>query len=277
MLGNVRPWLTRRALACAFLLCAAGAFADDSAVDFESQVAPIFRAHCLNCHGGTGTEGGLDLSAAESLQRGGDSGPAIVPGDAGAGLLIEYVSGDDPLMPQAGAPLSSDQVERLRRWLASGAEWPAGLVIRSDPRDWWSLRPLERPAVPDVAADDAGWVLNPIDAFIAHRPREQELHPAPKADRRPLIRRLVRSHRPAPHSGGSRRLCQRLDPRAEKLVDRLLSSPCHGERWAALARRDHYGDTRLRQDKGTNAWPYRDYVIRAFNGDKPYARSLRSR
>ena len=279
MLGNVRPSLMQWAAVCAFLLYAAGAFAADPPVGFESQIVPIFRAHCLNCHGGAGTEGGLDLSAADLLQRGGDSGPAIVPGDPDASLLIEYVSGDDPLMPQAGEPLSSDQVDLLRRWIAAGAEWPEGLVIRSDPRDWWSLRPLMRPAVPEVAAHDAGWVRNPVDAFIAHRQREQDLHHSPQADRRTLIRRLsfdLTGLPPGPEEVDE--FVHDPDPRAyEKLVDRLLASPRYGERWARhWLDVIHYGDTHgYDKDKlRPNAWPYRDYVIRAFNGDKPYARFI---
>ncbi len=244
-------------------------------VDFQAEVAPILQSRCLMCHAGPEADGGLDLSAAGSVMRGGDSGPAITAADADGSLLIEYVSGDDPLMPQSGDPLSPEQVDVLRRWIETGAEWPEGLVLRNDPRDWWSLRELQRPPAPHVSA--AGGFRNPVDVFIAAKQEAAGVRPSGEADRRTLIRRLsfdLTGLPPTPEEVES--FVNDRDPLAyEKLVDRLLASPRYGERWARhWLDVIHYGDTHgYDKDKlRPNAWPYRDYVIRAFNEDRPYAR-----
>jgi hypothetical protein len=246
-------------------------------VSFPEQVAPIFEARCIYCHSGTKPKGGLSLVSAADLQKGGESGAVVVAGRPDESLLLVYISGDEPLMPAEGEPLSAAEVLAIRQWIERGADWPDGLELadkRQYDLDWWSLRPLVRPAVP---ATISAWIRTPIDAFILVKLNEHELAPSPEADRRTLIRRLyfdLIGLPPTPDDVDE--FVADNDPQAyERLVDRLLASSQYGERWARhwldVA---HYGDTHgYDKDKlRPNAWPYRDYVIRAFNDDKPYTR-----
>ncbi len=158
------------------------------------------------------------------LFRGGDGGPAVVPGKPGESLLIEMVSGDAPEMPQKDRPLSREQVAGLRRWVEEGAHWPEGLVLkdrRFDGETWWSLRPLTRPPVPAPSVHDRGWVRTPIDAFVLARLEAQGLRPRPEADRRTLIRRLTFDlHRPA------------ADARGDRAVPRTTAHPMPTSGWS---------------------------------------------
>ena len=200
-----------------------------------------------------------------------------MPGKPDESLLLDYISGDKPEMPKDDKPLSAAEVAAIREWIASGAAWPAGVEL-TDKRqydfNWWSLRPLERPSPPAVHSD---WVRTPIDAFILAKLQEQKLAPSPEADRRTLIRRLYFDlvGLPPPYDEVKAFVADQ-DPHAyEKLVDRLLASPGYGERWGRhWLDVVHYGDTHgYDKDKvRPNAWPYRDYVIRSFNDDKPYSR-----
>ncbi|WP_165066340.1 DUF1553 domain-containing protein [Paludisphaera rhizosphaerae] len=262
------------------LFALAPAFGDDAParrVDFESEVRPIFTARCVVCHGSQARKGGLRLDRKADALRGGDEGPAINPGDGAGSLIVQLVSGmeEDRVMPPKGERLTAAQAATLRAWIDQGAEWPeAG----DDPRSWWSLRPLSRPPVPsptDVA--DAPAVRNPIDAFLRVKLREKGLRPSPEADRRTLARRLWFDLTGLPPSSEDvAEFVADPDPLAyERLVDRLLASPRYGERWARhWLDVVHYGDSHgYDKDKPRpNAWPYRDYVIRAFNADKPYDR-----
>ena len=242
---------------------------------FQQQVAVILEQNCVSCHHGQKAKGGLNLSQRQHLLRGGESGAAVVVGKPQESLLIDYVSGDKPEMPKNGQSLSGQQIKILRQWIQEGAAWPGDYVVRSKATEWWSYRPLQRPALPLVSDADANWVDNPIDLFIANQLRAHKLTAAPAADRRTLLRRLyydLTGLPPRPHQ--VQQFLASTDPLAyEKQVDQLLASPRYGERWGR-----HwldvvkYGDT-CGYDKDKlrpNAWPYRDYVIRSFNADKPY-------
>ena len=259
------------------------AHGDEPRVDFRRDVQPIFAAHCVGCHGPTKQKGGLRLDRKDAALDGGDAA-AIVPGKGAESPVVELAGGADPdrVMPPEGPRLGPEQVATLRRWIDQGADWPdeVGATAADDfapRRDWWSLRPLIRPAVPALTPADAARARGPIDAFIADRLRREGLEPAPEADRRTLIRRVsfdLVGLPPTPAEVAA--FVADPDPDAyEKLVDRLLASPRHGERWARhWLDVVHYGDSHgYDKDKPRpNAWPYRDYVIRAFNEDKPYAR-----
>lgn len=254
----------------------------DPTIDFVAEIQPLFTQHCLGCHGQDKQRSGYRLDNRSIAVGGGESGePAILPGNSKKSRLVQMVSGELPdlRMPPKGDPLSPEQVERLRRWIDQGAPWPdTASRVLEDPLAWWSLQPLRRPEVPEPAEpQDARALRHPVDAFITARLHGSGLAPAPEADRRTLIRRLsfdLLGLPPTPEEVAA--FVGDSHPQAyENLVDRLLASPHFGERWARQwLDVVHYGDTHgYDKDKPRpNAWPYRDYVIRAFNEDKAYER-----
>lgn len=242
--------------------------------DFVADVQPIFAAHCLDCHGPKKQKSSYRLDVKSVALGGGEgSAPNILPGRAAASPLFRYVSGADAdlPMPPKGPALSAAEVAVLRAWIDAGAPWPeSASVVLDDPLDWWSLRPLAPVAPPPGAA-------HPVDAFVRARLAAEGLAPAPAADARTLIRRLyfdLCGLPPTPEEIAAF-VADRTPDAYERLVDRLLASPRYGERWARhWLDVVHYGDTHgYDKDKlRPHAWPYRDYVVRALNADKPYAR-----
>jgi mono/diheme cytochrome c family protein len=269
------------AVLCAWMVATERPVAAADETFFRKQVVPIFERHCLRCHGKKSPRGGLSLATAADVQAGGDSGAVVVAGKPGDSFLIEMVSGNKPKMPKKAAPLTAAQIAILTKWIAEGAIWPKDVVLLDrgqTSETWWSLRPLVRPAVPEVRTPS--WPRTPIDAFILHRLEQENMKPSSEADRRTLIRRLyfdLLGLPPAPADIDA--FLRDASPNAyERLVDRLLDSPHYGERWARhWLDVVHYGDTHgYDKDKvRPNAWPYRDYVIRAFNEDKPYWRFVK--
>ncbi len=221
----------------------------------------------------------LDLKAL-ALQ-GGDSGPAIVSGNGAGSILVQYVAGLDPdnLMPKKGDRLTAEQVGVLRAWIDQGARWPenAGAVAVKDKADHWAFKPMVDPPLPKV--HDPTWVRNAIDQFVLAKLEEKGLAPAAPADKPTLLRRLyfdLIGLPPTPDDVAS--FVADGSPDAyEKVVDRLLASPHYGERWARhWMDVVHFAETHGNdQDRERpHAWPYRDYLIRAFNDDMPYARFI---
>jgi mono/diheme cytochrome c family protein len=256
--------------------------ADDAL--FPSRVAPVIKKRCIECHNPRKSRGGLDLSVRESLLKGGDQGEVIVPGKADKSLLVEQISGTKPAMPKKGSALTSQEVADIRRWIDAGAPWPKGMRLQdADGRpvvdaNWWSLRPLSRP--PQPAVKETGWVRNPIDRFILSKLEEKGLKPSPEADRRTLFRRVTYDLHGLPPSPEEIAAFERdSSPDAyEQLIDRLLTSPRYGERWGRhWLDVVHYADTHGydKDKRRDHAWPYRDYVIRSFNEDRPYGRFIR--
>jgi mono/diheme cytochrome c family protein len=244
---------------------------------FSERVAPILERHCVSCHSGGEPEGGLDLTTGPKALAGGESGVLLTAGKPDESVLLEYISGDKPQMPKDAPPLSADDVAAIRTWIAAGAPWPAGAVLtdkKSIDGNWWSLLPRQLVAVPPL--DDA-WIRNPVDAFILAKLHEQKLAPTAEADRRTLIRRLtydLHGLPPTPEEIDAF-LADKSDDAYRNLVDRLLASPRYGERWGRhWLDIVHFGESHgYDKDKPRpNAWPYRDYVIRSFNHDKPYDR-----
>lgn len=248
---------------------------------FPRDIAPLLTTHCLKCHSGSQAKGELDLTRRERLLTGGDSGSALTPGKSADSLLFEYVR--DKKMPPRQA-LNAAQIDLLRRWIDAGAVWqgpelkPPKIEAKRAGRDWWSLRPIRRPPLPAVSRPE--WMRTPIDAFILAELDRHGLAPAPETDRRSYIRRVtfdLTGLPPAPEEMDA--FVRDASVNAyEKLVDRLLASPAYGERWAR-----HWLDVaRFAESHGyemntlrPNAWPYRDYVIRAFNEDTPYPQFVR--
>lgn len=252
----------------------------DSTVEFTKDVLPIFREHCIGCHGPEKQKSGYRLDYRNDALQGGESGnPAIIAGLPEQSPLLRFVSGEDidMLMPpkkSSQKSLTSSQISTLRTWIEQGAQWPSeDQSMRRDPMDWWSLRALSSPTPPAGASSPS----NPIDAFIVAKLTEKGLSPSPRADKATLLRRLYFDLTGLPPSSEELEafISSPLPDAYERAVDRLLDSPRYGERWARhWLDIVHYGDTHgYDKDKPRpNAWPYRDYVIRAFNEDKPYAR-----
>src|SRR5579862_377152 len=248
------------------------------AADFEHDIRPIFEKNCFSCHGPKKQKSGLRLDRKAAALRGGDE-KDILPGKSGDSPLIRRVAGvkADELMPPDGDRLSAEQIGLLRAWIDQGATWPDALAGEDARLDWWSLKPVRKPPVPPVTEEDRAFYRTPIDAFILKTLREKHLTPAPEADRRTLIRRVyfdLIGLPPTPEDVAALEL-DRAPDAYETLVDRLLASPHYGERWARhWMDAVHFAETHGHdQDRvRPNAWRYRDYLIGAFNADKPYAR-----
>lgn len=237
--------------------------AEPRKIDFTRDIQPIFTTHCVTCHGEKKQKAGL------RLDRRPDALLAMIikPGSSADSKLFQLVSSkdDSERMPQDGKPLSADQIAVLKAWIDQGAKWPS-----SDP-DHWSLRPLASPSVPKAAGS------NPIDAFVRVKLAEKGFSPSLPADRRTLIRRLTFDLHGLPPTPEEIEAFVKDDtPDAyERLVARLLASPRYGERWARhwmdIA---HFAETHGHDQDAVreHAWPYRDYLIRSLNADKPYAR-----
>ncbi|WP_373651403.1 DUF1549 domain-containing protein [Schlesneria sp. DSM 10557] len=257
-----------------------GADAESEQVDFVRDIQPILASRCVDCHGEKSSKSGLRLDVKSTALAGGDSGTVIVPGESSRSQLLERIrSTEADRMPPEGDPLSPAEIELIQRWIDQGAAWPDGVdkAKLADKYDWWSLKPLVRPGIP--SAGQQARFSSPIDAFIVARLQQIGLQLSPEADRRTLARRLyfdLTGLPPDPDEVDA--FVADTDPNAyENLVDRLLASPHYGERWARhWLDVVHYGDTHgYDKDKPRpNAWPYRDYVIRAFNTDKPYAQFI---
>ena len=249
---------------------------------FTERVAPIFEQHCVRCHNADEHKGGLSLVTSEAARKGGDSGAAFISTKPEDSLIVQHVSGDKPEMPKNAAPLSKQQIATLREWIAAGANWPAGVALKDkqfEGQTWWSLQPLVKRVRDEVRtlSDDTPLPRTPLDSYIHAKLIEHHLAPSPEADRRTLYRRLSFDlHGLPPDPDEVDAFVADLDPTAyERLVDALLASPRYGERWARhWLDVVHYGDTHgYDKDKlRPNAWPYRDYVIRSLNEDKPYDR-----
>lgn len=231
------------------------------------DVQSLLAAKCQICHNDKSRSGGLSLATIDGIRTGGERGPAIVPGKPSESLLYRLISGEQPAMPFQGQALNQAEVDSVRLWIEQGAPW-------TQPAKWWSLVPLRRPPVPHI--EDA-WIQTPVDSFVLAKLREKGLRPSAEADRRTLIRRLtydLHGLPPSPEEVDAF-VADRSPDAYEKLVDRLLASPRYGERWGRhWLDVVHYGESHgYDKDKPRrNAWPYRDYVIRAFNDDKPYTR-----
>lgn len=253
-------------------------------VDFVRDVQPILQKHCCACHGATKQKSGLRLDIKSEAFKGGDGyGPSLVAGNASESPLIELVtSPDDSRMPPEGEPLSAAKIRTLVKWIDSGAVWPEGADIArlEDRLDHWSFRPLRTQEVPTVR-DDA-WAGSAVDRFIVSRLERQGLMPARRADAVTWLRRVtldLTGLPPTPQDVAAfLRETEKGEASRAAIVDRLLKSPRYGERWA-----QHWLDVVRYADthgfevntERPHAWPYRDYVIAAFNNDTPYDRFIR--
>jgi hypothetical protein len=255
--------------------------AAEAAAFYEQHIRPLLAQRCYACHSGRAAkpQGGLLLDTQAGWMQGGGSGPAVTPGKPDASLLITAVryTNRQLEMPPDGK-LPDRDIALLTKWIAMGAPGGQGGAAAVPAPRHWAFEPIHHVTPPKVQTP--GWSRTPVDQFILAALEKKGLKPSPPADRRTLIRRAtydLTGLPPTPEEIDAF-LHDRSPNAYEKVVDRLLASPAYGERWARhwldVA---HYGDTHGydKDKRRDHAWPYRDYVIRAFNDDKPYTRFVR--
>src|SRR6185437_7580171 len=264
------------------IIIAASAFiisVHNAPIDFNSQVKPILNHNCITCHGGVRRQGNFSLLfRSEALKKTKSGKYAIVPGHADKSEMIRRIKLTDPedRMPYKHAPLKSDEIEILTKWINQGAKWG----------NHWAYVPVKEEEVPVpkssffglIPAKKIDWVKNDIDYFIYNKLKKENLQPSPEADKATLLRRVSFdiTGLPPTESLANQFLSDNSNNAYEKLVDALLASPQYGEHltsmWLDLAR---YADTKgYERDDSRTIWRYRDYLINAFNEDKPYDQFL---
>ena len=246
---------------------------------FETNVRPVLVEHCQKCHGDKKQWGGLRLDSREAIMRGGDSGATIVPGKPKESLLIRAVQQEDEdlKMPKEGK-LTQRQIADLVRWVEMGAPFPQAQKAEGRTRDpnHWAFQSPSDPPLPEIK-NQKSKIENPIDRFILAKIEAAGLSPAARADKRTLIRRVTFDLIGLPPTPAEIDAFLADDSRDAfaRVVDRLLESPKYGERWGR-----HWLDVARYADSNGldenvchgNAWRYRDYVVDAFNRDKPFDR-----
>ncbi len=248
------------------------------APDYEKDIKPLLKERCVACHGAIKQKAGLRLDAGVLITKGGKHA-AIVAGKSGESLLMERVlaHGEDERMPPEGARLTAAQVEVLGRWIDSGAAYPLDEKIPKAPLEHWAFQPVRSPALPVVK--DKAWGRNGIDAFVLARLEGQGMPPPAQAPPMALLRRLHLDLTGLPPTVAEQARFAQQATRAslEGVMDDLLTRPEYGERWAR-----HWLDVvRYADSNGYErdaekpfVWRYRDYVIEALNGDKPFDRFI---
>ena len=256
---------------------------------FENQIRPLLVARCHECHGAEKQEGKLRLDSREAALKGGEYGPAVVPGNLEESWLLKAISYEDAdlQMPPKGK-LTDKEIAALTAWVKMGAPWPGAdaakrpaaaeeaFRITEKDRAFWAFQPVKQPPLPEV--NDVAWSRSSIDRFVQQKLEQQNLKPVAAADKRTLLRRAsfdLIGLPPTPEEVDA--FVADDSPDAfERVVDRLLASPRYGERWGRhwldVAR---YGEDQahtFQARKYPDGFRYRDWVIRSFNGDKPYDR-----
>ena len=262
---------------------------------FEKDVRPVLANRCYPCHGPAAGKGqaGLRLDSLAGMLKGGRSGPAIVPGEPKSSLLIHAIHHDTFVQMPPKTKLPSEEIRTLTQWVKMGAPWPHAKLpprrqtvartdkkaeFTEDEKSFWAFQPVIEPPVPPVR--DHSWPQSPVDHFVLAELEAKGLHPAAAVDRRALIRRAtIDLHGLPPTPAEVAAILADDSPQAfARVVNRLLASPRYGERWGRhwldVAR---YADSNGMDDNLAYAdgWRYRDYVIAAFNEDKPYDQFVR--
>src|SRR3954447_6623058 len=291
---------------------AGGLSSKDEARDrfFTDNVRPLLKLRCVSCHGPEKSEGGLRLDSLAASLKGGDSGPALVPGKPDTSLLVLAVKRTHKVLEMPPKDkLSSQDVATLEKWIRDGAPWPADLakaessaaksagrvsdawsdrrnpivqLFRGQRLDLWSLRPVKRPSLP--AIKNKSWAKRELDRFIAARLESAGISPPPMADARSIARRIyfdLTGLPPTPEQVGAFDKAtkeKRADAAIAALADELLASPRFGEHFARM----WLDVVRYSDSNGFDwdefrpqAWRFRDYVVRSFNADKPFDQFVR--
>ena len=250
--------------------------------DFVREVLPLLKEHCWSCHGPTKQKGGLRLDVRSRAMGGGASGKVVLPGKGAESRLVQVLRSADPeeRMPLKAAALPHEQIERIAAWIDAGAAWPDAVAgsERSAPH-WAYVKPVR---TEPPAATSAGWVRNPVDAFVAAEHEARRLRPRPEASKPVLLRRVFLDLIGLPPTREELRafLADGSPDAYEKVVDRLLADPRHGERWAR-----HWMDVWRYSDMSEfesneilasqrHLWRWREWIIAAVNADKGYDRMI---
>ena len=237
-------------------------------IDYNTEVKPIFNKKCIACHGGVRAKANFSLLFREDALKPAKSGKyPIVPGKPGQSEMIRRVTetDEDERMPYKHAPLTKEEISIFKKWIKQGAEWG----------EHWAYIPVQKPELPGIKNK---WIRNEIDQFVYQKLKKEKLGPSTEADKHTLLRRvsLDITGMPAEEQTSKKFLNDNSEKAYENLVDELLASPWYGEKWTSMwldiAR---YADTKgFEKDPGRNIWQYRDWLIRAFNQDKPYDKFL---
>ncbi|MCA9008177.1 MAG: DUF1553 domain-containing protein, partial [Planctomycetaceae bacterium] len=249
--------------------------AGDNAQDYLQKVRPVLERRCYSCHGVLHQKGGLRLDTAAALLTGGDSGPAVVRDNPAAGLLLEKITETDPelRMPPDGEPLTTGEIDAIRKWISAGAVAPDGEIPPADPRDHWAYRPPVRPQVPVNTSPK----LNPIDAFLDAARKSKGLTASPPVSRDLWLRRVTLDLIGLPPTREDLHAfrADTSDKARESVVDRLLASPAHGERWARhwmdiWRYSDWYGLGQELRFSHYHIWRWRDWIVESLNSGVGY-------
>lgn len=271
-----------RYLTAGFVLCLPHVvLADD--VDYVRDIRPLLKEKCYACHSALKQNSGLRADTAAALIRGGDSGATVVPGKPKESLLIGVLTGDAGFqMPpeNEGSPLSQEEIQLVVRWIEQGAQAPKNEEPQTDPRDWWSYRPIERPEAPETSLD---WGRSQIDRFIGARLQAHNLTPHQEAGREVWLRRVYLDLIGLPPSRRELRAFLADDSATayENVVDDLLSRPQYGERWGRhwmdIWRYSEWygrrGNNEIRYSQ-RHIWRWRDWIVDSLNADKGYDRMI---
>jgi len=274
--------LLSASLAFALTAREGGLFAAD--VDYPRQIKPLLAKHCYACHGPLQQKNGLRVDTAALARKGGEAGAAILPGKPDESLLFQAVTGKAGFkMPPdgEGTPLTNDELEVIRQWIAQGASGPANESPEPDPREFWSYRSPVQSPLPTIQRRD--WPLDPLDVFVAAEHEARGLVPRPAASREAWLRRvwvdLVGVLPPGETVEAF--LADDAPDAAQREVDRLLAHPFHGQRWGrhwmdVWRYSDWYGSRGINEIRYSqrHIWRWRDWIVDASNGDKPYDRML---
>jgi hypothetical protein len=262
----------------------APARADQHLESYSGTIRPLLAERCFSCHGGLKQEAGLRLDTVALMLEGGESGSVVTKGDPAKSLLLERVSDTDAAsrMPPEGEgePLSAEQLAALSDWIKAGCPAPPDEKPEADPRDHWAFQPRVRPEVP--AVKNTSWQKNPIDAFLAQKHEQAGIAPQPEAPRHVLVRRLyvdLIGLPPQPEELAA--IEADASPEwYEKLVDKLLADPRHGERWArhwmdVWRYADWWGLGDQLRNSAKHIWHFRDWIVESLNDDTGYDEMVR--
>ncbi len=290
----MKVWISQLSLLL-LLACALAAQAEPLSAEqiefFEKKVRPLLVAKCFECHSDQSEESELRVDSLAELLAGGTRGPAIVPGKPADSLLVRAIGHGETLQMPPKKKLAAVEIADLTKWIKDGAVWPGesakppaavgansrGMVFSEAQKNHWAFQPVRDPSIPDVR--DNLWSQSPIDRFLLTRIEQSNLQPAVPADRRVLLRRATFDLTGLPPTLDEVRafLTDEAPDAFARVVDRLLASPHYGEKygrhWLDLAR---YADSNGLDENlaYANAFRYRDWVIAAFNKDKPYDRMV---